>query len=97
MYTHVPTAFVPQEDQGYIILQVQAPPGASLSYTANLADQAQVILAKQSEIQGSFAVTGFSFSGSASNYGLIFAALQPFSQRKGSQHSAAALVGRLRP
>ncbi len=96
MYQHVPTAFVPQEDQGYIILQVQAPPGASLAYTANLADQAQVILSKQSEVEGSFAVTGFSFSGSASNYGLIFASLTPFSKRKGSQHSAAALVNRLR-
>jgi HAE1 family hydrophobic/amphiphilic exporter-1 len=97
MYNHVPTAFVPQEDQGYIILQVQAPPGASLSYTANLADQAQAILSKQSEIEGSFAVSGFSFSGNASNYGLIFASLKPFSERKGKQHSAAALVNRLRP
>ena len=96
MYQHVPTAFVPQEDQGYIILQVQAPPGASLAYTANLADQAQAILSRQSEVEGSFAVTGFSFSGSASNYGLIFASLTPFSKRKGSQHSAAALVNRLR-
>src|SRR6185437_5155036 len=73
MYRHVPTAFVPQEDQGYIILQVQAPPGASLAYTAGLADQAQAVLSKESDILGSFAVTGFSFSGSASNYGLIFA------------------------
>jgi len=97
MYRHVPTAFVPQEDQGYIILQVQAPPGASLAYTAGLADQAQAVLSKESDILGSFAVTGFSFSGSASNYGLIFAALQPFAKRKGDQHSAAALVGRLAP
>ncbi len=96
MYLHVPTAFVPQEDQGYIILQVQAPPGASLSYTAGLADQAQVILSKQPEVLGSFAVTGFSFSGNASNYGLIFAALTPFSKRKGADHTSAALVGRLR-
>lgn len=96
MYQRVPTAFVPQEDQGYIILQVQAPPGASLSYTANVAAQAQAILFRQPEIEGSFAVTGFSFTGNASNYGLIFASLKPFSERKGSQHSAAALVGRLR-
>lgn len=96
MYQHVPTAFVPQEDQGLIFLQIQAPPGASLSYTDGLAAQAGAILAQQPEIAGSFAVTGFSFSGAASNYGIIFAALKPFSQRKGSQHSAAALVGRLR-
>jgi len=96
MYQHVPTSFVPQEDQGLIILQVQAPPGASLSYTDHLADQAQLILSKEPEVSGSFAVTGFSFAGSAANYGMIFARLQPYSQRKGPQHSAAALVGRLR-
>lgn len=97
MYNHVPTAFVPQEDQGYIILQVQAPPGASLAYTSGLADQAQAILAKEPTVVGSFAVTGFSFSGNAANYGLIFAALKPFSERKGDDQSAAALVARLRP
>lgn len=97
MYQHVPTSFVPQEDQGYIILQVQAPPGASLSYTDRLVGQAQAILSQQPEVAGAFAITGFSFTGSASNYGIIFASLKPFSERKGAGHSAAALVGRLRP
>jgi hydrophobic/amphiphilic exporter-1 (mainly G- bacteria), HAE1 family len=96
MYQHVPTAFVPQEDQGYIILQVQAPPGASLSYTDKLASQAQAIVMHEPEVDSSFAVTGFSFAGSAANYGLVFVSLKPFSQRKGDQHSGAALVGRLR-
>lgn len=96
MYRRVPTAFVPQEDQGYIILQVQGPPGASLSYTTNLADQAQAVLAQEPEVAASFAITGFSFSGNAANYGLIFVNLKPFNQRKGAQHSAAAIVGRLR-
>lgn len=95
MYRTVPTAFVPQEDQGYIILQVQAPPGASLAYTANLGDQAQAILAHVPEVDGSFSVSGFSFSGSAANYGLIFVSLKPFSQRKGASHSAGAVVRRL--
>ncbi|MGC9293172.1 MAG: efflux RND transporter permease subunit [Acidobacteriaceae bacterium] len=95
MYQHVPTAFVPQEDQGYLILQVQAPQGASLSYTASLAGQAQAILANTPETDGSFAVTGFSFAGNAPNYGLIFVNLKPFNQRKGPEHTAAAIVGRL--
>ena len=97
MYQHVPTSFVPQEDQGYIILQIQAPPGASLSYTDHMADQAGVLLSKEPEVAGAFAITGFSFSGAASNYGIVFAPLKPFSERKGAKHSAAALVARLRP
>jgi HAE1 family hydrophobic/amphiphilic exporter-1 len=97
MYRGVPTAFVPQEDQGLIFVQVQAPPGASLAYTNNLVSQAQEILRQQPETAGVFAVTGFSFSGTAPNYGIIFDALKPFSDRKGSEHSAAALVARLTP
>lgn len=97
MYRHVPTAFVPQEDQGLIFLQVQAPPGASLSYTDGLAARAQAILGKESAVAGAFAVTGFSFSGSAPNYGIIFAALKPFSERTSPQQSASAIVERLRP
>ena len=97
MYLHVPTAFVPQEDQGYIIVQVQAPPGASLSYTSHLSDETGKILSAQPEVAGAFAITGFSFSGSASNYAIIFAPLKPFSERKKASQSAAALVTRLRP
>ena len=88
--------FVPQEDQGYIILQIQAPPGASLSYTDKLANQAQAIVMHEPEVDSSFAVTGFSFAGSAANYGLVFVSLKPFSQRKGADHSAGALVSHLR-
>ncbi|MES2222925.1 MAG: multidrug efflux RND transporter permease subunit [Acidobacteriota bacterium] len=96
MYQHVPTSFVPQEDQGYIILQIQAPPGASLSYTDVLANQAQAIVMHEPEVDSSFAVTGFSFAGSAANYGLVFVSLKPFSERKGPDHSAEALVSHLR-
>ncbi len=95
MYQHVPTAFVPQEDQGYLILQVQAPQGASLSYTSQLAEQAVKVLASVPEVQGAFAVSGFSFSGNAPNYGLIFAALTPFDQRKGPEHAAGAVAARV--
>jgi hydrophobic/amphiphilic exporter-1 (mainly G- bacteria), HAE1 family len=96
MYKHVPTAFVPQEDQGYFIIQVQAPQGASLSYTGRLVDQAQAVLRNYPDIQGSFAITGFSFAGSAPNYGIIFSSLKPLGDRKGKGHSAAEIVGDLR-
>ena len=50
IYRTVPTAFVPQEDQGFFFIQVQAPQGASLGYTSNLADQANVILSQDHDI-----------------------------------------------
>ncbi len=39
LYNHVPTAFLPTEDQNYLICIVQTPPGASLTYTTDVARQ----------------------------------------------------------
>ena len=41
VYNRVPTGFVPDEDQGYIFILVQAPPGASLDYTKDIVKQAE--------------------------------------------------------
>ncbi len=97
MYTHVPTAFVPAEDQGYFILQVLAPQGASLSYTTELADKAQALMKQDSDIFGSFSVMGFGFSGAAPNQGLIFASLIPQDQRKANGHADTDVIARLTP
>lgn len=96
VYRRVPTAFVPQEDQGYFIIQVQAPQGASLPYTSAILKKAEAVLSRNPDVQGSFAVGGFSFAGNASNYGLIFVNCQPFSQRRGAAHSVSAIVNSLR-
>jgi len=98
MYVHVPTGFVPQEDQNYFIVVVQAPQGASLSYTTNIATQAEQILRADPDVFGTFAVPGFSLSGgSSSNYGLIFAPLKPIDDRKGPGHAASDIVARVSP
>ena len=97
MYTHVPTGFIPQEDQGYLIGLVIAPPGASLSYTSAIADKAQAVISQNKDVVGSFAVMGFSFSGNAANQGLIFLATKPSDERKGKGHSAADILADLSP
>lgn len=98
MYRHVPTGFVPQEDQNYFIVVVQAPPGASLSYTTNIAHQAEQILLTDPDVFGTFAVPGFSLSGGSSpNYGLVFAPLKPIDDRKGKGHAASDIVARVSP
>ena len=95
-YQHVPTAFVPQEDQGYIMILVQAPQGASLAYTSNIEEEVSAVLLQNKDILGSFAVGGFSFSGNAPNYGLIFSALTDYDKRRGQGHTAADIVNGLR-
>ena len=97
MYSRVPTGFIPQEDQGYLFVIVQAPPGSSLEYTGALADKASAIIGQDPDIVGAFSVMGFSFSGGASNAGLMFVATKPADQRRGKGHSAGDIVARLSP
>src|SRR5499427_6409044 len=97
VFKRVPTGFVPDEDQGYFIIVIQAPSGASLEYTKSIGKQISKILANVQELEGTFSVAGFSFAGAAANQGLIFVPLKPFSQRKGEEHSAKAIVNRVRP
>lgn len=97
IYQRVPTGFIPQEDQGFLIGIVQAPPGSSLSYTNALAERAQAIIYSNKDIAGAFSVMGFSFSGAASNQGLMFISTRPANQRRGKGHSAADIVADLAP
>ncbi len=96
VFTHVPTGFVPDDDQGYFMVIIQAPPGASLEYTEAVGAQASRILQAEPEVEGVFSVAGFSFAGAAANQGIIFVTLRPYSQRVGDQHSAMAVVNRVR-
>ena len=96
VYRAVPGAFVPAEDEGYFITIVQAPSGASIEYTTNIMKEVEQIYFKQPEIAGVFSVAGFSFSGAASNNGLMFARLKGFEEREGEEHSLGSVLNRLR-
>ena len=82
IYRQVPTGFIPQEDQGYLIGIVQAPPGSSLAYTSALSQRAQAIIYSNKDISGAFSIMGFSFSGGSSNAGLMFISTKPALQRQ---------------
>jgi len=97
IYSRVPRGFVPSEDQGYMIVIVQAPQGASLEYTAGINRQVEQILRAEQEIRGVFCVAGFSFAGSAPNRGIVFANFKPFSERQGKGQTGPEIVDRVRP
>ena len=96
VFRQVPQGFVPTEDQGYLIVAIQGPTGASLEYTRNIAAQVTAISKSSPEVEDTFAIAGFSFGGSAPNAGLVFLSLRPYSQRKGREHTANAIINRLR-
>jgi hydrophobic/amphiphilic exporter-1 (mainly G- bacteria), HAE1 family len=95
-YRWVPQAFVPEEDQGWFITVVQAPPGSSLEYTSNVAREAEKILLATPEIRAVFSVMGFSFSGAAPNQGLMFVSLKPFDERTEDEQRLQAVLNRIR-
>jgi len=97
VFTRVPRGFVPDEDQGYFIIVIQAPPGASLEYTKGIGKQVTDLLGHVPEVEETFSVAGFSFAGAAANQGLIFVGLRPYSERKGEEHTAPAILKRIRP
>jgi HAE1 family hydrophobic/amphiphilic exporter-1 len=97
MFTRVPTAFLPEEDQGYFITIVQAPEGVSLNYTDRVIRQIEAEILPMPEVVATFAVGGFSFSGSTANSGIVFTTLKPWDERTGPGQSVDAIIGRLFP
>jgi HAE1 family hydrophobic/amphiphilic exporter-1 len=95
VYRSIPQAFVPEGDPGYFMVQVQAPAGASLEYTARAAQQAEKIILTDPDVMALFSVMGFSFGGAAPNAGIMFVRLKPFDERPGRDHSLQAVLGRI--
>ena len=91
-------AFVPDEDQGYFIISRPGAAGGVARRTRRPSpSRSRTILAQQPEVEGVFAVSGFSFAGTGAEQGdHLRAALKPVGERKGDEHSAQALVDRLR-
>jgi len=91
MFLRLPTGFLPSEDQGVVLTNVQLPPAASANRTAEVMRAVERFYLEQPAVENVVAISGFSFSGSGSNAGLAFVALKPWDQR---EESADALVRR---
>ncbi|WP_454812021.1 efflux RND transporter permease subunit [Labrys neptuniae] len=97
VYTRVPTGFVPDSDQGYAIVVVQLPDGASLERTDAVVRKAQQIAAGSPGVAHVIGVAGFSGATftAASNAATIFVPFKPFDERLKEGLSAQAIVGEL--
>lgn len=81
LFTRLPSSFLPEEDQGYVIAIVQLPPGASLNRTEDVLTQVRQRLEKQDGYDGMMQIAGFSFVGSGENVGMGFVRLKPWDDR----------------
>jgi multidrug efflux pump len=94
VYRSLPTSFLPGEDQGTMIVNVQLPPGATQERTRHVIEQVEAYMLKQPEVQSMVGVLGFSFSGQGQNAGLGFVTLKDWKDRRGAEHGVDAIVGR---
>ena len=94
LYQKMPSAFLPEEDQGYFLALITLPVGATDERTGEVLKKAEEIFAKQPEIEHYFTVAGFSFSGRAQNSGLAFLRLKPWEERDGKEHKVQAIIQR---
>lgn len=94
LFGRLPTSFLPNEDQGNILVNVQLPPGATVNRTRDVMKQVEDYMLKQPQVQSMVSVLGFSFAGTGQNAALGFITLKDWDQRPGAENSAQALVGR---
>ncbi len=94
LYIHLPSSFLPEEDQGYFITAIQLPVGATQQRTLAVVKQIEAYYKQQPEISDVIALTGFSFNGRGQNAGIAFARLKDWSQRKAAAHRVQAIIGR---
>ena len=94
LYLGLPTSFLPSEDQGTMLVNVQLPPGATQERTLSVMQQVEGFILKQPEVQSMVSVLGFSFSGQGQNAGLGFVSLKDWDERAGAEHQAQSVAGR---
>ena len=94
LFMRLPTAFLPTEDQGYVIVNAQLPPGATQERTTAVMQQVEAYMMAQPEVENIVSIIGFNFSGTGQNMALAFATLKDWGVRAKPEESAMSLAGR---
>ncbi len=94
LFRILPTAFVPQEDQGYLFVPYFLPDAASLDRTGEVGREAAAIMHKSEAVANVSEVDGYSLIDSQmkTNFGLLFVSLKDYEERKSAALSADAVI-----
>jgi multidrug efflux pump len=97
LFTLIPSAFLPEEDQGVLFAQVQTPSGASAELTEKIIDDMRKYLLDEEKdvVRSVFTVTGFNFAGRGQSSGMAFIMLKPWAERTGKGSSVGELARRV--
>lgn len=94
LYHRLPSSFLPEEDQGYFITNIQLPVGATQHRTLEVLKQVEGFFMQQPEVDKIITVAGFSFNGRGQNSALSFIRLKDWHQREGENHKVQAVIKR---
>ncbi|MGB3274595.1 MAG: efflux RND transporter permease subunit [Castellaniella sp.] len=93
LFVRLPTSFLPEEDQGYVIANIELQSGASANRTMDVIEEVEKYFMALPQVANIIAVQGFSFNGNGLNAAIAFVPLKDFSERKGPGDSAQAISG----
>jgi len=96
LFLKIPTAFLPEEDQGTIMVSVQLPPGTTEQHTLQTLDEVRRYFMEDdpAAIKSLFTIVGYGFAGTGQNSGMAYIRLKAFELRRDPQLSAQAIAGR---
>jgi multidrug efflux pump len=97
-FSRVPSGFVPIQDKGYLIANIQLPDAAALERTVEVTAAVEKIALETPGVAHTLAIPGQSFvlNAFSSNYGSMFITLKPFHERRAAELSAEAILSRIR-
>ena len=95
-YLRLPGGYLPEEDQGFMFVQVTTPPGSADSHAlAVLDDITHYFLTEEKQaVEGVFVVSGFSFAGRGQTAAFAFVPLKPWEERAGRRNRVQEIAGR---
>lgn len=96
-YMHLPSSFMPAEDQGVLLMMMQSPAGSTAERTDAALSRFQQTISKSEakDVESVFYVRGFSFAGTGQNNAMGFLKLKDWSERKTPDTSIGAIMGRV--
>jgi hydrophobe/amphiphile efflux-1 (HAE1) family protein len=99
MLARTPTAFIPNEDQGYYFIGVQLPPGSSLRRTVEVSETARRLVAEDPAVVNVLQIEGFNLftSTGQTNAAFLIAVLKPWEERDPRTENARAIIERALP
>ncbi|WMI97322.1 efflux RND transporter permease subunit [Pseudomonas chlororaphis subsp. aurantiaca] len=93
-YSNLPTSFLPDEDQGTLMAQIQLPVGATDSRTQAVMKQFENYMLEQPEVEALISISGLGMGGNSQNTGRAFIKLKDWSERLGSGQDSASIAQR---